>query len=72
MYVPKLQREFGHFVLPIVHGGQLVGRLDSERDRKRNELVIKRIHWEDGKPSATVTAAVDQAVDELAAFVRSG
>ena len=35
MYKPKDQREFGHFVLPILHDNQLIGRLDSERDRKK-------------------------------------
>jgi uncharacterized protein len=73
MYKPRDKREFGHFVLPIVHDGRLVGRLDSERDRKANELVIRKLHWEgDEKPSAATRAAVDQAIDELKAFVRDG
>ena len=73
MYKPKGEREFGHFVLPIVHDGQLVGRLDSERDRKANQLVVRKLHWETGKtPSAAARAAVDQAIDELRAFVRAG
>ena len=72
MYLPKEARQFGHFVLPILHRDRLVGRLDSERDRKTNELVVRRIHWEDGEPGAAVTAAVDQAVEQLAAFVRTG
>jgi uncharacterized protein YcaQ len=73
MYKPKEEREFGHFVLPIVHGDQLIGRLDSERDRKKNELVVRKLHWEGGKaPNAATRAAVDQAVDELKAFVRAG
>ena len=42
MYVPKAERQFGHFVLPVVHGDELVGRLDSERDRKTNELIVKQ------------------------------
>jgi uncharacterized protein YcaQ len=73
MYKPVAQREFGHFVLPILHHEQLVGRLDSERDRKSNELVVRKLHWEGAKPpSASVRAAVDQVVDELREFVRTG
>ena len=73
MYKPKAEREFGHFVLPIVHDGALVGRLDSERDRKANELVVRKLHWEGGKPpNAATRTAVDQAIDELKAFVRAG
>ena len=72
MYVPKNQREFGHFVLPIVHDDRLVGRLDSERDRKTNELVVRRLHWENGTRDAATARAVDQALDDLAEFVRTG
>ena len=73
MYVPKAQRQFGHFVLPIVHDGQLVGRLDSERDRKTNELRVIKLHWEAGaRPDAATQAAVDDAIADLAAFVRGG
>jgi uncharacterized protein YcaQ len=72
MYKPVTEREFGHFVLPIVCDNQLVGRLDSERDRKSNELVVRKLHWEGRKPAAAVVAAVNQAVDELREFVRSG
>jgi uncharacterized protein YcaQ len=73
MYKPKDKREFGHFVLPIVHDGELAGRLDSERDRKTTELVVRKLHWEEAKkPSAATRAAVDQAIDELKAFVRAG
>ena len=72
MYKPKEAREFGHFVLPILHGDRLVGRLDSERDPKQNELVVRKLHWEGKPPAAPVRAAVDQAVDSLKGFVRAG
>lgn len=72
MYVPKGERKFGHFVLPIVHGDQLVGRLDSERDRKTNELIVRKIHWEDKAPTSRVKTAADQAIADLAEFVRAG
>lgn len=73
MYVPKAERQFGHFVLPIVHERRLVGRLDSERDRKANELVVNKLHWESGKaPTAAARKAVDQAIDDLGEFVRQG
>lgn len=73
MYVPKAERQFGHFVLPMVHDRQLVGRLDSARDRKTNELVVNKLHWEGGKaPSAAASKAVDEAVANLAEFVRAG
>jgi len=72
MYKPKEEREFGHFVLPVVHGDRLVGRLDSERDRKTNELVVRRLHWEGKGPDRETRVAVEAAVADLAAFVKSG
>jgi hypothetical protein len=72
MYVPKEERKFGHFVLPIVHGDRLIGRLDSARDRASNELVVRQIHWEEATPGAATRAAVDRAIADLTGFVKSG
>lgn len=70
MYVPKAARQFGHFVLPIVHDNALIGRLDSERDRKTNELIVRKLHWEAGRePAPGVRRAVDRAISDLGAFI---
>ena len=72
MYVPKEERQFGHFVLPVLYDNELVARLDSERDRKTNELVVRQLHWEAERPGAHVRRAVDAAIADLAAFVKAG
>ena len=72
MYVPKDERQFGHFVLPVLHGNELVARLDSERDRRSNELVVRQLHWEAELPGAQVRRAVDAVIADLAAFVKAG
>jgi uncharacterized protein len=69
MYVPKAERKFGHFTLPVLHDNELVGRLDSQVDRKSNVLVVNKLHWEDAQPKAATRRAVDAAIAELAAFV---
>jgi uncharacterized protein YcaQ len=48
IYVPKAERKYGYFVLPVLHNGRLVGRIDPEVDRKANVLRINAVHWEDG------------------------
>src|SRR3954451_857319 len=69
MYVPKEERKFGHFTLPVVHNNELVGRLDSAVDRKQNVLVVNKLHWEAERPGAQVRRAVEAAIEELADFV---
>ena len=46
IYVPAAKREFGYYVLPILHDGRLVGRLDPKLHRERGELEVKAIHLE--------------------------
>jgi uncharacterized protein YcaQ len=73
MYVPRGERRFGHFTLPVLHDNLLVARLDSYVDRKTGALVVNRLHWENGATPAPGTArAVDEAIAELARFVGSG
>jgi uncharacterized protein YcaQ len=69
MYVPKEERKFGHFTLPVVYDNELVGRLDSQVDRKNNVLVVNGLHWEAERPGAQVRRAVDSAIEQLADFV---
>ncbi|HEY7025512.1 MAG TPA: crosslink repair DNA glycosylase YcaQ family protein [Candidatus Limnocylindrales bacterium] len=69
MYVPKEERKFGHFSLPVVFDDQLVGRLDSAVDRKSNVLIVNKLHWESAKASARMNSAVDEALAHLAEFV---
>ena len=47
IYVPKAKREFGYYVLPLLHDGRLVGRVDPKLHRDRSALEIRAIHTED-------------------------
>ena len=49
MYVPKLKREYGYYVLPVLRGDKLVGRIEPVWDSKAGELKVNGIWWE-GKP----------------------
>lgn len=48
IYVPKADRKYGYFVLPVLHRDRLVGRIDPEVDRRRGVLKINAVHWEAG------------------------
>jgi uncharacterized protein len=68
IYVPKQKREFGYFVLPILHGDRLVGRLDPLFDRVANVLRVKAVFAEeDASPDAW--PAIRTQIDELATWL---
>jgi uncharacterized protein YcaQ len=49
IYVPASKRRYGYFVMPVLSGDRLVGRIDPELDRRRGLLRINAVHWE-GSP----------------------
>ena len=48
MYVPKAKREYGYYVLPILHGERLVGRIEPVFDRRERVLRVQGFWWEPG------------------------
>ncbi|TMR88778.1 winged helix-turn-helix domain-containing protein [Nonomuraea basaltis] len=69
MYVPKDKRQYGHYIMPILHGDRLIGRLVPRLDRRRAVLEIEGVFPEPGTSGDEATAeAVGRAVAELAAF----
>lgn len=70
IYVPKDKRRFGYYVLPVLMGDRLVGRIDPAMDRKTGVLTIKGIWAERDAPDDTSTGhAIATAVEGLAKFL---
>jgi uncharacterized protein YcaQ len=68
MYVPKAKREYGYYVLPILRGDRLIGRIEPVFDRKSGVLRVSSVHWEPGvKP-----LSLQKPLRELARFVGAG
>lgn len=68
IYVPKAERRWGYFVLPLMHGDRLIGRVDPKFDRKTGVLTVNAVHAERGTGASHGTAA-RRAIDELARWL---
>jgi len=69
IYVPRAKRHYGYFAMPILHGDELIGRIDPRVDRVQNTLVVNAVHLEPGpKRHAAIGRAVARALDDLARF----
>jgi hypothetical protein len=71
MYKPAAQRRWGYFALPILHGDELVGKLDATADRKASVFRVHAVH-EDVKFTRAVAEAVNAEIERLAAWLGLG
>ena len=46
IYVPKNKRKYGYYVLPIIDGDRLIGRIDPAMDRKTGALTVNDLYVE--------------------------
>jgi uncharacterized protein YcaQ len=66
-FVPAPKRRFGYYVLPILEGERLIGRLDPKLYRDEGRLEIREVWWEAGvKETKGRRIAVEAAGERLA------
>ena len=69
IYTPKAKRVHGYYVMPILHGSELVGRIDPKVDRKAKRLICHNLHLERGvKLNAALNRGLIGAFEEFMAF----
>ena len=68
MYKPAAQRRWGYFALPVLHGDQLVGKVDATADRKRSVLDVHAVH-DDVRFTRAITKAVQAELEALASWL---
>lgn len=71
-FVPEPKRQFGYYILPILEGERLIGRLDPKLYRAEGLLEIRKVWWEPGvRESKGRQAALEAAVERLARLTRA-
>ena len=69
IYTPASKRKYGYYVLPVLYGDRLVGRIEPKTDRKANSLTVQNIWFEPGvRQTKTLSGMIDKAVCRLARF----
>ncbi|GAA5080284.1 winged helix-turn-helix domain-containing protein [Lysobacter panacisoli] len=66
-YTPEPKRRYGYFVLPILVGSRLVGRLDAKAHRREGVFEVKALYVEEGIDADDALAVhVARAIDDCA------
>jgi uncharacterized protein YcaQ len=68
MYVPKPKREYGYYVLPILRGDRIIGRIEPVFDRKAGVLRVEGVFAEPGAP-ASAGPGIARATRKLARWL---
>ena len=69
IYTPQAQRKYGYYVLPILYGEGLVGRIEMAYDRKERQLNVSHIWYEPGvKVTKKMENGIKAALKRFEAF----
>jgi len=72
VYVPESRRRWGYYVLPILFGDRLVGRIEPRIDRKAAALRVLGLWWEPGFDPLAHEGFVEGFAEALHAHRRFG
>jgi uncharacterized protein YcaQ len=64
------KRRWGYYVLPIVFGDRLVGRIEPRIDKERARVEVLNVWWEDAFAPGRADGFVDAIRDALRAYLR--
>jgi uncharacterized protein YcaQ len=70
LFHPPAKRRWGWYVLPLLFGDRLVGRIEPRIDRAAGEVQMLGVWWEDGFAPRKAEGFVDAMRDALGAYLR--
>ncbi len=67
-YLPAPKRKYGYFLVPLLHRGQIVARMDVKANRQEKVFEVKGIFWEEGflpgqEDLAEIAAAIQRCAN---------
>ncbi len=69
IYTPVVKRKYGYYVLPMLCGDRLIGRIEPKADRKTKILTVQNVWLEPGiRRTKKLSGQIDKAVQRLARF----
>jgi uncharacterized protein YcaQ len=72
LFLPPAKRRWGWYVLPMLFGDRLVGRIEPRIDRDGGRVQVLGLWWEDGFVPRRTEGFVDAMRDALRAYLRLG
>ncbi|ODP26211.1 uncharacterized protein PTI45_04051 [Paenibacillus nuruki] len=70
-YMPKEQRTYGYFAMPILIGEQIVGVVDLKNDRQRRELHVQKLTLFDAAQATEHKSTIESILEQLCVFVEA-
>ena len=69
IYTPVVKRKYGYYVLPMLWGDRLVGRIEPKADRGSQTLTVNNLWLEPGvRRTKQLSGRIDRSVQRLARF----
>jgi uncharacterized protein YcaQ len=72
VYVPEARRRWGYYVLPVLFGDRLVGRIEPRIERRTGLLRVIGLWWEPGFDPIAVPGFTDAFADAIRAHAAFG
>ena len=72
IYTPQPKRIYGYYVLPILWGDSVVGRLDMKADRQRGALLVQGSFTEPGVPAGPLADDLAAELHAMAGWLALG
>lgn len=70
VYTPVAKRRWGYYVLPILQGSSFIGRIEFEKQRGKDSLIIKELNFESSvRKTKALSTELDKALNRFRKYL---